>query len=64
LHRKTVKNSKDVGLLPEFLAEKGMLRREKLRRTKVKDRYYKWANAVIESSNLSFFLVWKKQVQG
>jgi hypothetical protein len=44
-----------VGLSPEVVAEKGMLRREKLRGKKVKDRYYKWAGAFIESSNLSFF---------
>jgi hypothetical protein len=53
-----------VGLSPEFVAEKGMPRREKLGGKKVKDRHYKWASAVIESSNLSFFLVWKKQLQG
>jgi septin family protein len=59
-----VKNSKDMGLSPEFVAEKGILRREKLGGKKVKDRHYKWASVVIESSNLSFFLVWKKQLQG
>jgi hypothetical protein len=37
-----------------------MLRREKLGERKVEDRYYKWASTVIESSNLSFFVAWKK----